>query len=167
MEDNIVGFPGYHITKEGVLYKYGKPVKVFYHKRYLRCKIRNKNTSLNVKIHRLVAMAYIPNPNNLPLVMHIDDNPFNNHVDNLKWGTHSENLQSAIKNGKRLDIKGVNNPCYGKSGSNNPNSKLTKEDRKRIHKLHLQGKTARYIRNKYFWWVCEETIRRTINKKLK
>ena len=44
-----------------------------------------------VRIHRLVAITFIPNPNNLPIVLHKDDNPANNNVDNLKWGTHQDN----------------------------------------------------------------------------
>ena len=39
MEDNIPGFPGYHISKEGKLYNKGHPVKTFYHKRYERTKL--------------------------------------------------------------------------------------------------------------------------------
>lgn len=84
MEDNILGFPGYHITREGKLYNKGHPVKTFFHKRYERTKIRSNKISKNVKIHRLVAEAYIPNPNHLPVVMHLDDNPKNNQVSNLK-----------------------------------------------------------------------------------
>lgn len=87
MEDNILGFPGYHITREGKLYNKGHPVKTFFHKGYERTKLRNNKVSKNVKIHRLVAEAYIPNPNNLPVVMHLNDNPLNNRLENLKWGT--------------------------------------------------------------------------------
>ncbi len=43
------------------------------------------------KIHRLVAEAFIPNPNHLPEVDHIDTDKTNNTVSNLKWCTHSEN----------------------------------------------------------------------------
>lgn len=43
-------------------------------------------------IHRLVAEAFIPNPNNLQEVNHKDENKFNNHVDNLEWCTHEYNL---------------------------------------------------------------------------
>lgn len=39
----------------------------------------------NKLIHRLVAEAFIPNPNNLPIINHKDENPANNHVSNLEW----------------------------------------------------------------------------------
>lgn len=47
-------------------------------------------------IHRLVAMAFIPNPKNLPCVDHIDTDKDNNNVDNLRWCTHKENSLNPI-----------------------------------------------------------------------
>lgn len=44
------------------------------------------------KIHRLVAMAFLPNPQNLPEVNHKDENPSNNRVDNLEWCSHRYNM---------------------------------------------------------------------------
>jgi len=43
-------------------------------------------------IHRLVAMAFIPNPHDYRTVNHLDGNPLNNHVDNLAWASHRENI---------------------------------------------------------------------------
>ena len=45
----------------------------------------------NLKVHRLVAIAFIPNPNNYPIINHKDQNPANNNVDNLEWCTYSYN----------------------------------------------------------------------------
>jgi len=57
----------------------------------------------SVSIHRLVADAFIPNPDNLPEVNHIDGNGFNNVVSNLEWITHAENMIHASKVlGKRV-----------------------------------------------------------------
>lgn len=49
-------------------------------------------------VHRLVAVAFIPNPNNLPLVNHKDLNKANNHISNLEWATVSENTQHYYDN---------------------------------------------------------------------
>lgn len=143
---NILGFPGYHITREGKLYNKGHPVKTFFHKGYERTKLRNNKVSKNVKIHRLVAEAYIPNPNNLPVVMHLDDNPLNNSLENLKWGTQKDNVYDAINKG-RLKLKGINNPMYGVSrrGLFAPHTSLTVRSIRRLERLKLKGNTNKYI----------------------
>ena len=48
---------------------------------------------ISYSIHRLVAMAFIPNPNNLPEVNHKDENPLNCNVDNLEWCDHQYNIE--------------------------------------------------------------------------
>lgn len=55
----------------------------------------------NKTIHRLVAETFIPNPNNLPLVMHLDNDPLHNHVSNLKWGTQKENCEQCVNDGRK------------------------------------------------------------------
>lgn len=44
-------------------------------------------------------MAFVPNPEGKPNVLHWDDNPQNNHSDNLRWGTQKENAADIIRNG--------------------------------------------------------------------
>lgn len=50
----------------------------------------------NMKIHRYIAMAFIPNPENKPCINHIDGNKLNNSLDNLEWCTRSENTNHSL-----------------------------------------------------------------------
>jgi hypothetical protein len=99
--------PGYYISINGELYsKNGRYGKCGYIKPRINKKTKRYEVSLFDKKHkkhketisRLVAKAFIPNPDNLPVVRHLDDNPDNNHVSNLAWGTQKDNMQDAIKN---------------------------------------------------------------------
>ena len=79
-------------------------------KGYLRVCLCKNGKEKHCRVHRLVASAFIYNPNNLPEVNHIDENKTNNCVDNLEWcdheyninyGTHNQRIAEANKNGKR------------------------------------------------------------------
>lgn len=72
------------------------------------CRKANKPLSYNlsdskidksITVHRLVALYFIPNPNNLPEINHIDGNKHNNHISNLEWSTHADNIKHAVENG--------------------------------------------------------------------
>ena len=106
MKDNISDFPGYYVTVDGKVYSrknnrhgYLKDyhlLKTKYTKHDGRPYVTLRNPKLGIrrlaKVHRLVALAYIPNPENKPCVCHKDNNPLNNNVDNLYWGTQAENM---------------------------------------------------------------------------
>jgi len=64
---------------------------------YVRMRFENKCLGgvVRTTAHRLVAEAFIPNPDNLSEVNHIDSNRANNHVSNLEWVSHSENMKHA------------------------------------------------------------------------
>lgn len=64
--------------------------------RYVKLRDWSNNISGSFKVHRLVAEAFIPNPENKPCVDHIDTNPSNNKVTNLRWVTSLENQRNPI-----------------------------------------------------------------------
>lgn len=68
---------------------------------YLRVGLRKNNIFKNLCVHKLVAKAFIPNPENKPQVDHIDGNIFNNTVDNLRWVTQKENNNNPVSLNKR------------------------------------------------------------------
>lgn len=69
---------------------------------YLLARLYHKTKSKTLKIHRLVAMAFIPNPENKPFVNHKDFNKHNNNVANLEWCTMQENIDHFNLYGGRL-----------------------------------------------------------------
>lgn len=71
--------------------------------KYVRVTLRKNGISTSYAIHRLVAMAFIPNPNNYPIINHKDENPSNNRVDNLEWCTTKYNINygTAIARAKQ------------------------------------------------------------------
>lgn len=66
---------------------------------YRRIVLMKGGIKVRYMAHRLVAITFIPNPDNLPYINHIDGCKSNNVVDNLEWCTASENIQHAIRTG--------------------------------------------------------------------
>lgn len=67
---------------------------------YLFVKLCKQGQCRKVKIHRLVALAFIPNPNNLPEINHKDENPANNNVENLEWCDRIYNNNYGTRNAR-------------------------------------------------------------------
>ena len=91
------------ITKNGMLYREdtGNWYKPFENCGYLSYHLKWKNKTYPKRIHRLVAEAYIPNPENKPFVHHKDHNRYNNSVENLEWATVEENNNDKLKREKQ------------------------------------------------------------------
>jgi hypothetical protein len=99
------GLSSYWISNTGKVkrvYNNGKTkiLKPDVYNGYLRVNLCEHGEKIIRRVNRLVAQAWIPNPNNLPIVMHLDDDRSNNHVSNLRWGTHKDNVHDCISKGR-------------------------------------------------------------------
>lgn len=110
---------------------------------YASVSIRNKT----YLVHRLVAMAWIPNPEGKPQVNHIDGVRNNNSVENLEWVTNLENREHASKNLDRVNLK----------GSQISTAKLDENKVREIKKLITEKSTTQKDIAKKFG-VAESTI---------
>lgn len=82
-----------------------KILKPSLRKRYYFVSLSKNGIKYNAVIHRLVAAAFIPNPENKPCIDHIDGDRANNHADNLRWVTVKENQNNPITKSKWIGRK--------------------------------------------------------------
>ena len=102
----------YYVTEDGRVYSLAsnKWVKICKHNggktsnKYRYVALYHNGKHKHALVHRLVAQAFIPNPDNLPEVNHKDLDKSNNHVSNLEWCTHAENVEHYHKKKRELDL---------------------------------------------------------------
>ena len=100
----IPDFPGYFINKNGEILskmkcKTGRIRKTYLNpiRGYYTVGLRNDNKPKPQEIHRLLALTFIANPENLPCVDHIDRCKTNNKLENLRWASSATNRQNSKK----------------------------------------------------------------------
>lgn len=122
---------------------------------YLSVTVGSPNKRTAIKVHRIVATAFIPNPLNKNEVNHIDFNRANNRVDNLEWVTHQENVKHSVKN--NYDVIRLS-----RTGIKNGRSKLTDKDIIEIRKLYDNGMTRMEIAKKFNrgWTTIDHIIKK-------
>lgn len=98
-------YGNYYVSPEGEIYnRYGLKLKQQTYHGYKKVSILYDGEQKTVSVHRMVAILYIPNPDNLPEVNHKDGNKANNTVDNLEWVTRQENIiHSSVVLGLRKE----------------------------------------------------------------
>lgn len=111
---NVYSLPQLVIKSNGVKQpRKGKKLSIYYcSDGYPKVKISKDGKCESVAIHILVAKAFIPNPDNLPEVNHIDCNRKNCYYKNLEWVTHSQNVAHSYKLGhyEKPQFRGKGNP---------------------------------------------------------
>ena len=110
---DIKGYEGiYQVSDKGRIknVRTGRILKTHPNKKgYLMIRISDGKERKGYGVHRLVAEAFIPNPDNLPQVNHKDENKLNNNVDNLEWCTLQYNVNYGTAR-QRMSKTNVNNP---------------------------------------------------------
>ena len=151
--DIIVNNDEFDIREDGRVYKNGKLLKTRVNGRgYLVLTLKIEGRLKSIKLHRLIAKKFLPNSNNLPIVMHLDNNKLNPHVSNLKWGTFTENTRQAVTEGNLKTTITNRLPRY--------KTKL-KDKRGEIKSLYESGKTYKELSMAYSTSIS--TICRIIN----
>lgn len=135
--------------------KYGYPYVILTSHSKSRC----------FRIHRLIAQAFIPNPENKPEIDHIDGNKMNFNIDNLRWCTRKENMNNVITK-KRISISKM-----GKRPSIYTISKLKESSSKPLVVLSKEGnEIERFesaVKASEIYGICQNWIRRVCRGELK
>ena len=158
---------------------------------YLTVKLSKDGVSRRIHVHRVVAEAFIENPDKLEEVNHKDYDRTNNAVDNLDWISHGDNVRYSISGGRHFctrNLNGPNNPNYGngmalkkfyqehpenllkcgKPGKSNPRAtpvRLFDSDKRYVRDFDYFGECAEYLIDKGFVNSTVNSVRDKISKK--
>jgi len=137
----IEELPSYEISSLGQVrnIKTRKILKVVINKGYYRLHLWYNKKGYNRSLHRLIAIHFIPNPENKPEINHKDGNKLNNRIDNLEWCTSKENRRHAFDIGLQV----------GRSGEKHHNCKLTEKQILEIVELRKNGVSQKEVAKLY------------------
>ena len=161
-KDNIPGLEGYYISRLGILWsRYHKSGKLTQNEWHKVKPNHNQRGYLFVQkkgkcwyLHRLVALHFIPNPENKLTVNHKNGIKNDNRIDNLEWATDSEQQLHAV-------VMGLRNKTLGE---NSNLSKLKNNDVLKIRELYATGN---YFQREIadMFGIAEESCHRIIKRK--
>lgn len=174
---DVVGYEGlYQVSNLGrVRMSKNKKIKAILEDAYgyLVVKMTKDKVVKYIKVHRLVAMAFIENDDNKPCVDHIDTNKYNNNASNLRWVTQKENVNNPLskkhqsiaamgrKYSKNTHLKwsiqrrGVGNVMFGKNHTEISKKKMSKP----ILQIDANGKII-----KEYYGVTDASVKTGIHR---
>jgi hypothetical protein len=139
---SVVGYEGYYevsslgqvrgldrLNARGQQRKGGMKKQTITSMGYWSVKLHVNSKQKVVKVHRLVAEAFLPNPENKPCVNHINGVKTDNRLENLEWNTYAENSRHASDTGLMNPLKGEDTPA----------SKLTDDTVREMRELSKKG----------------------------
>jgi predicted XRE-type DNA-binding protein len=152
----LKSFPMYRIYEDGKIYsnyrnKYKAPEVS--KNGYLRVQLIQDKTRKKFSIHKLVALLFLKNSNNFPVINHKDGNKTNNHYSNLEWCTWRHNNKHAYDVGLK---------CA--KGENNGRAKLSKKEVKAIKTLYKKEKLPQWKIGQLFG-ISQQHVSAIVNNK--
>lgn len=118
----------YLISNTGKIYsiKNGRIIKQTPSNGYLAVMLKKDKKAYNFRVHRLVALVYVPNPHNFPVVNHKDENKYNNNAENLEWCTQHYNVNYGT------GIKRMKEKRKGHRNTPEQNEKIAEAFKKKV-----------------------------------
>jgi len=161
---DIEGYEGkYQVSNLGnVRNNRGNMYLKTHNKGYLQIELSDGVNKKTYLVHRLVALAFIDNPNNLPFINHKDENKQNNRVENLEWCDQSYNVRYSLAMQNNIDINE-----YCNAPHKTPRRKNTKRNGMKILQISLDGELIKewdnartiFLENNWSDWSISECCR--------